>query len=180
MLEAVNGAISTATLMWLFPVVFMLHDFEEIIFIDGWWERHGSAVLPKLPARLRPRFLRIAQMTSAQFAVAVLLEFICFIPVTYAAVERGWLYLLLAANAVLFLHVFTHVGQWLYLGRYTPGVVTAVLLGIPYPVYFFYRLLQEGLIGWGDIYRSLPAGLLVIPLVLLGHELGRRIAPKRT
>lgn len=179
MLDTLNGWFSVGTLLWLFPVMFMLHDFEEIIFIDGWWERHGAAALPRVPVFLRPRLMKIATMTSAQFAVAVMLEFICFIPITYAAAEQGWYLLILSCNAVLFLHVFTHVGQSLFLGRYTPGVVTAVLLGIPYPLYLFYRLIHEDLISMGDIYRSLPFGLLLLPLVLLGHELGRRVAPKR-
>lgn len=176
-MEMLNGWFSVGTLMWLFPGVFMLHDLEEIIFIDGWWDRHGAAVLPKLPARLRPAFLGIARMTSAQFAVAVMLLFICFLPITYAAAELGSYGLLISCNVVLFLHVFTHLGQSLYLGRYTPGVVTAVLLGVPYPLYLLYRLIHEGLITAGDIYRYAPFGILILPLVLLAHELGRRVAP---
>lgn len=177
MLEALNGWVSVNTLLWLFPVFFMLHDFEEIIFIESWWKKYGHAVLPKLPSALQPRVMKMAGMTSGQFAVAVMLEFIVFIPITYAASERGVYLLFLGCNAVLFLHVFTHVGQSLYLRRYTPGVVTAVVFALPYPAYLFYRLTQEGIVTWPDIGLSIPFGILLLPLVLAGHELGRRIVP---
>jgi hypothetical protein len=179
MLAVLDSWFSVNTLIWLFPVAFMLHDFEEIIFIEGWYRKHGAAVMARIPVWMQVRFGKIAGMNSSQFAVAVMLEFIAFIPITYAASEKGFFLPFLGCNAVLFLHVFTHLGQSLYLGRYTPGVVTAVLLCLVYPLYLFDRLIREGIITYGEIMYSLPIGLLVIPLVLLGHELGRRVAPER-
>lgn len=172
-----DGWFSVHTLLWLFPAVFMLHDFEEIIFIDGWYKKHGEAIRPRIPVRMRPGFERVASMTSGQFAVAVLVEFILFIPITYAASERGAMLLFLSCNAVLLLHVFTHLGQSLYLRRYTPGVVSAVLLTTPYTLYLFDRLIREGVVTFAEIAYSLPIGLLIVPIVLAGHELGRRIVP---
>lgn len=28
------------TIVWLFPVIFMLHDFEEIIFVEAWKRKY--------------------------------------------------------------------------------------------------------------------------------------------
>lgn len=177
MLEALNGSVSIQGLIWLFPVIFMLHDFEEIIFVEGWFRKNYPILTERIPASFRPLLAKFSSMTGTQFAVAVLTEFIVFIPVTFAAAEHGFLYMFLAFNSILFLHVFTHAGQALFLRMYTPGVVTAVLITLPYAAYLFYRLLREGLISWNLLLSSIPAGLIVIPIVLLGHELGRRIAP---
>ncbi|MEF2248038.1 HXXEE domain-containing protein [Paenibacillus sp. IITD108] len=73
------------------------------------------------------------------------------------------------------MHVLTHVGQSIYLRMYTPGVVSAVILVLPYTLYLFTRLIREELITWELILLSIPVGFLIIPIVLLGHELGKRI-----
>ncbi len=36
--------MTLSTLLWLFPVSFMLHDFEEIIRIECWIHRNGDRV----------------------------------------------------------------------------------------------------------------------------------------
>jgi hypothetical protein len=178
MLERLDEWVSIPTLLWLFPIVFMLHDFEEIIFIEAWTRKNSVAVLDRVPARFRRIFQRVTDMTSAQFAVAVMLEFIVFIPITYAAAEKGIYYLFLSCNAILLLHALTHVGQSVILGRYTPGVVTVVTIVPVYTLYLFDRMMDEGLIRFADILWSIPAGLLVVPLVLFGHQLGRWVVPK--
>ncbi|MCM3699347.1 HXXEE domain-containing protein [Paenibacillus macerans] len=107
--------------------------------------------------------------------MAVLMEFIIFIPFTYMAAEKGRFFMFLAFNTLFFLHVFTHLGQSLYLKRYTPGVVTAVLVVLPYTTYLFSRMLAEKWVTWGEILLSVPVGFILAPYVLLGHEVGRRI-----
>jgi hypothetical protein len=83
----------------------------------------------------------------------------------------------LSFNTLFFLHVFTHVGQSLYLRMYTPGVLSAVFITFPYSLYLFYRLITEELVTWGQVILSIPLGLIVIPIVLIGHEIGRRVIP---
>jgi NhaP-type Na+/H+ or K+/H+ antiporter len=60
---------------------------------------------------------------------------------------------------------------------YTPGVVSAVLVTLPYSAYLFYKLMTWELVTIKQILFSIPVGLLIIPIVLIGHELGRRIVP---
>ncbi|CAM4295736.1 MAG: HXXEE domain-containing protein [Paenibacillus macerans] len=168
-------SISLQTLVWLFIVAFVIHDLEEIIWVEPWMKKNARRVAPALPLRMRPAFEKMSRLTSSQFAVAVLMEFIIFIPFTYIAAEKGRFFMFLAFNTLFFLHVFTHLGQSLYLRKYTPGVVTAVLVVLPYTVYLFSRLLGEKWVTWGEILFSVPVGFILAPCVLLGHELGRRI-----
>ncbi|MGG1612200.1 MULTISPECIES: HXXEE domain-containing protein [Paenibacillus] len=166
--------ISLSSLVWLFLVVFVIHDMEEIIWVGPWAKRNRQKVVAAVPASLKRSLTQMLDITSGQFAVAVLLEFIVFVPFTLIAAEQGRYFIFLAFNTLFFLHVFTHVAQSLYLKMYTPGVVTAILIVLPYSLLLFNRLLSEKVVTCGEILLSLPVGLLVVPLVLAGHELGKR------
>ncbi|MGG6311338.1 HXXEE domain-containing protein [Paenibacillus macerans] len=166
--------LSIQSLVWLFIVAFVIHDMEEIIWVGPWAKQNRHKVAASVPAGLKRSLTKMLDITSSQFAVAVLLEFVVFIPFTLMAAEQGKFFVFLSFNTLFFLHVFTHVGQSLYLKMYTPGVVTAVLVVLPYTLLLYVRLLSEGLITWGEILLSVPVGLLVVPLVLIGHELGKR------
>jgi len=163
------------TLVWLFIVVFLLHDLEEIIFVESFIKKNRNQVIGKVPVRISKRLDKMFNITSGQFAFAVLLEFIVFIPFVFIAAEQGKFFIFLSFNTLFLLHVFTHFGQSLYLKMYTPGVVSAVLLVLPYSIYLFISLIMENLVTWREILLSIPVGLLIIPIVLAGHELGRRI-----
>jgi hypothetical protein len=180
MLHALNDAISITSLIWLFLAAFMLHDFEEIIRIEPWFRKHADDVLTRIPAALHKDFINLSRMTSSQFAVAVCLEFILFIPVTYLAAERGFYLPFIGFNVMLFIHVFMHVGQAIYVRRVVPGVVTAVLITLPYSLYLFYRLLDANLIDPMDLVYGAPFGLLLVPIVLAGHRLGELLVPYPT
>ncbi|MCH1639265.1 HXXEE domain-containing protein [Paenibacillus timonensis] len=166
--------LSVTSLVWLFLVTFVIHDMEEIIWVGPWAKRNRQKVTVTVPARMKRSLTQMLNITSSQFAVAVLLEFIVFVPFTLMAAEQGRFFIFLSFNTLFFLHVFTHVAQSLYLKMYTPGVVTAVLIVLPYSLLLFNRLLSENLVTWGEVLLSIPVGLLVVPLVLVGHELGKR------
>ncbi|WP_178024672.1 HXXEE domain-containing protein [uncultured Paenibacillus sp.] len=166
--------ISVTSLVWLFLVAFVIHDMEEIIWVGPWAKRNRHKVAVAVPPRMKRSLMQMLNITSGQFAVAVLLEFIVFVPFTLMAAEQGRFFIFLSFNTLFFLHVFTHAAQSLYLKMYTPGVVTAVLIVLPYSLLLFYRVLSEKLVTWGEILLSIPVGLLVVPLVLVGHELGKR------
>ncbi|MGP0583573.1 HXXEE domain-containing protein [Paenibacillus timonensis] len=166
--------LSISSLVWLFLVAFVIHDMEEIIWVGPWAKRNRQKAVAAVPARMRRSLTQMLTINSSQFAVAVLLEFIVFVPFTLMAAEQGRFFIFLSINSLFFLHVFTHVAQSLYLKMYTPGVVTAVLIVFPYSLVLFDRLLSENLVTWGEILLSVPVGWLVVPLVMVGHELGKR------
>lgn len=167
--------ISIQSLIWLFIVIFVLHDLEEIIWVESWTKKNRKQVVNKVPTGIKNQLNKMLNITSGQFAVAVLLEFIIFIPITFIAAEHGKFFMFISINSLFLLHVLTHVGQSLYLRMYTPGVVSAVIFVFPYTLYLFTRLIKEELITWESILLSIPVGFLIIPIVLLGHELGKRI-----
>ncbi|GGH22543.1 HXXEE domain-containing protein [Paenibacillus segetis] len=165
--------ITIHSVMWLFLAVFMIHDFEEIIFVEYWMKRNYPRINERIPAPARRLVKNMSEVTSAQFAVAVALEFIVFIPVTYLAVEQQNYLLFIGFNALLLVHVFTHLGQSILLRAYTPGVVTALLFTLPYSLYLFYRMINDGLVSLKEVLYYAPTGLILLPIVLLGHKLGK-------
>jgi hypothetical protein len=145
--------------------------------VEPWIKKNKNKVIAAIPERLQLRVGKMLTITSSQFAVAVLLELIILIPFTFLAAEKGKYLVFLSFNTLFFLHVFTHVGQSLYLRMYTPGVISAVFITLPYSLYLFYRLITEELVTWDQVILSIPLGLIVIPIVLIGHEIGRRVVP---
>lgn len=150
-----NTNISLNSLIWLFIVTFMIHDFEEIIFVERWMNKNHASARLAFPKPLRRWFDSFRNITSSQFAVAVALEFIIFIPTTIMATDFHHFLLFIGFNAILLIHVFTHLFQSLFLRMYTPGVVTAVFVTLPYTVYLFYRLADIGILNWAMFSNSL-------------------------
>ncbi|REE67304.1 uncharacterized protein with HXXEE motif [Paenibacillus taihuensis] len=174
-----NTHISLNSLIWLFIATFMIHDFEEIIFVERWMGRNYLSARSALPKPLRRWFDSFQNIKSSQFAVAVALEFIIFIPTTIMAADFHHFLLFIGFNAILFIHVFTHISQSLFLRMYTPGVITAVFVTLPYSIYLFYRLSDLGILNWVMFSNSLNVGVILLPLVFFGHIIGRKIIPER-
>lgn len=177
MIQILDDTISVNSLIWLFLAAFMIHDFEEIIRIEPCFRKHHTTIFAKVPARFHKDLHSLSEMTASQFAVAVCLEFIVFIPCTFSAAELGNYLLFLGYNSMLLLHVFMHIGQAIFIRKWVPGVVTALTITLPYSMYLFYRLLKENVVEPSDIFMSIPLGLTLIPIVWIGHKLGEKLVP---
>lgn len=179
MLESMNANISLATLVWLFPITFLLHDFEEIIFVESWFKKNYLRLEPRIPKRMKTVFRDLSKTTAARFSIPVFMQFIVYIIASYLAVEKDFYHLFLGLNILLFLHVFSHVGQTIFFGAYALGVGTSLLVTLPYSIYLFYRLLNENIISYTDMIISLPYGLITVLIVWIGHEIAPRILPDK-
>jgi hypothetical protein len=183
---AINGEIELEpwfdvhTLIWLFPIVFMLHDFEEIIMVETWIKKNTELIYNKLPKRLADRVIKQFSMTTAQFSVSVLIIFLfgsTFMASQY--LHQGPLaniYFFMVCILVFFLHVFTHIGQSVALRSVTPGVITSIFVVFPYGLIVLHTLFTTGVITWSTILLSLPFTLLIFPVVLTAHWIGKKVA----
>lgn len=78
------------------------------------------------------------------------------------------------ALAIFFVHVFGHVALPLFMRAYTLGVITAVLVVLPYSLYGFHRLFAARLIDNTNFTTTLLIGaLLFVPLILAANLLGK-------
>jgi hypothetical protein len=158
-------------LIMLFPVVFMFHDMEEIIFFESWLRRNKPVIhqrFPKLSRRVLPHLERLS---TAAFALAVAEEFVLLSAITCLSVIRnsyGWWFAIFMAFS---LHLLGHVVQWLVFRRYVPSIVTA-LLCLPYCGHTLYRFLATSTMTAVQVLLWTLIGLvLMIANLLLAHKL---------
>lgn len=94
------------------PLVFMLHDFEELIGFQPWLRANRAALLQRFP-RLAPRLVaQLERMLGAPSACSIFLIFLLLTLLScYAALSgdyRLWYGVLAAFTA----HLFVHLLQW--------------------------------------------------------------------
>jgi len=128
MLEFLRTHMDLLTVLWLFPIVFMFHDFEEILTVKKWTRSNRQKVASLIP-KWFPQWLESSfQMTTLQFSRDVLWVFSFITLSVVLAAQFSFYPLFLIFLAIFFLHVFTHLGMSLYLRSYTPGIDIAIFL----------------------------------------------------
>jgi hypothetical protein len=125
-----TSGVSSSLTRWILaaPAVFLVHDGEELLTIVPWLRSHRAV----LPAIVQP----LADVTTPQLAVAMLVLFAGLVAAAIHGVHRArqgrrsLLFLVLAGALVG--NGLTHLGQALAFRGYTPGLITALLVVLPY------------------------------------------------
>lgn len=113
-------------IIYLLPIVFMLHEFEEIIFLRPWLKRNKAWIIEKYP-RLSKPLVGISDLSSAAFTLIVAEEFILVSLATIAALTFDAYYPWLAILLTFSLHAAVHLAQGLALRRHVPVIATSIL-----------------------------------------------------
>ncbi len=170
-------SIDIRTLIWLFPIVFMFHDFEEIILGEPWLKKNGGDILGRMEGRVPPFVARqigaVFAKPAAELALPVSLIFDLAFLSAFIAVQFGAYGFFLLASGSYFLHGFMHVGQAVLLRRYVPAVISSVVFVIPYGLVLYWRLIGEGIVSVPAllVYFLLDVAL-TIPFILAMHRVG--------
>jgi hypothetical protein len=170
--------------LWLLPAIFVVHDFEEILTMESWLGANRERL-----RRLAERFplmrfsLGALDVTQKQFAAAVMVEFLIISGVTALCFlipqSPEIMFVYICFNAALFIHVFIHAAQSLFLKSYTPGAVTAVVVLIPGCIIIFRYLLNTGSADMATLYMSAPLGaILILPMVFGSLYIGKKLFKK--
>ncbi|HEY4282796.1 MAG TPA: HXXEE domain-containing protein [Chthoniobacterales bacterium] len=151
--------MSLALIAWSLTIAALIHIFEEFVFPGGfkaWW----MAYRPEIAASVTNRLLfNVAFATQARRGNGA----------------AAWLALaaLLAGNAVF------HIIGSIQTRRYSPGMVSGILLYIPLAIYGYFYFLRN---GWVSVPAALVAtilgGFLLLHLRRQSPTPGRR-KPKR-
>jgi len=195
--EWLNDKLPLPAVLLLFPVVFMVHDFEEILTVEKWTKQNKEKVFALLPKKLHRFFWSSFHINTLEFAKDV---FWIFLAITAAALEFAkdvfWIFLAITAAALIavlfqwygffliflaifFFHVFTHFGQSVLFKGYAPGVWTSLFLVLPYSLYAYYRLLHERAVQWEDLFWSFIGMTAAACALILFLIRGRDRAAKR-
>lgn len=152
--EWLNDKLPLPAVLLLFPVVFMVHDFEEILTVEKWTKQNKEKVFALLPKKLHRFFWSSFHINTLEFAKDVFWIFLAITAAALIAVLFQWYGFFLIFLAIFFSHVFTHFGQSVLFKGYAPGVWTSLFLVLPYSLYAYYRLLHERAVQWEDLFWS--------------------------
>lgn len=173
------------TIIGLFPIAFMLHDFEEIIFGEAWLRKNAGEirllVKNRIPAFLAGQIDAVFDKTTSELAFPICLIFSLACLSSFLAIEYDQYGFFLIASAVFFLHGFMHLGQSIILRRYVPAAASSILIVIPYGLGLYRRLINAGIIDiTGLLIYLLFSLMIVVPFILVMHKVGDLIYKRLT
>lgn len=160
--------------IWAGPVVFLIHDLEELATIEDWTRLHGD--------RLPEVFRSLLPISTAEFGVAIAALLLVFIAVSWLADRAKGdggravdFFVLLVA--VLGTNAVGHVAQAILLGAYVPGLLTAVLFGLPYACWGLATVTRSGIrsVRW-QVGAVGVAAVVQGPVAALALMLGKSVA----
>ncbi len=159
------------TIVWLLPIVFMIHDFEEIIFFKSWINKNKedlSQRVPKLSKRLLSHFEKLSVQA---FSLAVAEEFIVLNIITIFAVLCENYFLWLGIFMGFFIHLFVHLMQWIVFRKYVPAIFTSVI-SLIYCFFALNFIIENSLFSTKEIVLWSCIGFGVVAVNLfLAHKL---------
>lgn len=143
----------------LFPILFMLHDFEEIIWGHSWLKK--NIYLIDIPKVIQKGLMYVAKLSTRQFSFVVMEEFILCSTISISAFFGKLRWLFLGVMVGYFLHCIMHVLQCLYLKRYIPLVISAIITGLLVGITLWYFLIN-GLSIMTILGDGLIAGIIIV------------------
>ncbi|HEU4389254.1 MAG TPA: HXXEE domain-containing protein [Blastocatellia bacterium] len=157
--------ISKRTSFWMVPILTTLHNTEEVMFMPRLLQVRNSSIPGPLQRVLPP-------LTYEQFLLAVvIMTVIPYFVALYADFDReraAGMYLILSLQAMMLINVFAHLGMAVIMHGYAPGVVTAVVINLPFSLYLLRRALRENWISRKAEALICLAGLALHAAVLPG------------
>jgi hypothetical protein len=156
--------VSLRHILWLGPVVFLIHDLEEVFWTRPWIEKNRYL----FEGTQFEGVIEAMGYQPAKFGLVVALVTVLYGIISLFATRRLQaglsMNLYVSALLILFVNVFTHAGLTVLWGMYTPGVVTAVLVVLPYTVIAF-RVLKARRLLTRTTWKTSPflsVGMLAV------------------
>lgn len=164
-------SFSFLQLLWLVPVFFALHNIEEAPFMADWSK--------KLPIKIHP------VDSMQQFVAAVIVLTLIGFLLTYLGIAQipqptGYLIILEIQMTLVFNAIVPHLLSTLRFRMYSPGVITAILINLPFSYYLFQRALNGGFIIWTQFWVLLAlAPFVTVLTALISLQIGKWLAGLR-
>lgn len=159
-------------IVWMLPVIFMLHDFEEIIMAEVWGKRYHERINRIWPKRQPFGLKYVKEYPTPALALGVNVEFLLFSMVSWLSAVFNSYYVWYGCMMGFIFHlIFVHIILCIPFKGYVPGVITTVIFLIPSIYYAFVsaELLQLNSLTF---FLSLIGGiLLLLTLLPILHKL---------
>lgn len=153
-------------LVWAVPLFIMIHNSEEALTMPRWLHEHMPAVAQQygLPLTHIPSpgelYLALAMGTAVPFLI------------TFFAAMAGprsfGLYLLAGIQSVMLTNaIVPHLIATILLRAYTPGVITAVFVVIPFSIFWFRRILKCDFVAVRPLIFSIVLGAMAYGPIMM-------------
>ena len=151
--------MSFASRSWLGVAVLALHNLEEAATAPAWLQRRGPYLLERLgvvpfagePARLYAGLAVVTLIAAAWVGLA-----------SRASPRSLAVHSVVGLFSMLFVNAFVpHLVGSVWFREYTPGVVSAIGLVIPYGVWFFRRALVDGWVSRNSLAVTCAVGAVL-------------------
>nr|UWI51698.1 HXXEE domain-containing protein [Clostridioides difficile] len=112
--------------IWLFPLLFIFHDMEEIVGFGIWLKKNKSMLDKKYPFVSK----NYENYSTEGMAFAVFEELILSIVFCILAVitDNLYVYLLWLGSFIAYtLHLVIHIGQSIIIRKYIPSLITSII-----------------------------------------------------
>ncbi len=145
--------------LWLVPLLLAAHNAEEAFFFP----RYLPFVLARLPAGWQAV---AAPLTTGQVWIALaIVTAVAFAAAWWAHARpgsRGARWLLLLIQSAMLVNAIWHGGVAVVLFRgYAPGLVTALLLNLPFSLYLLRRAVVERWLSPPALWALAPGAVLL-------------------
>lgn len=110
-------------IIWIFPILFIVHDMEEIMGLGLWLKMNRTLLdrkYPKISNIYNP--YSTEGMTAAVMEEMVLCLIICIIS-RFTGFYGVWL----GAFVAYTFHLIVHIGQSIVIKKYIPAVITSII-----------------------------------------------------
>ena len=159
--------------IWLLPLLFVFHDFEEIIGMRAWTARNAADICQRFP---RFAFIFKSTTTTEGFTLAVVEEFVLLLIIcglTFTGI-RAFNLLWLGTFIAFALHLVVHIGQAVVIRKYIPALATSILV-LPVSLWLIADCIKVSDFSPTEIIiYSLTATVAVGANLLLAHWLARK------
>lgn len=112
-------------LTFLVVVLFLIHEFEEMIMVAPWVRRQ----MRMESSRARNHYFvhRFADASQAVVVFMIGIEFLILAAVALFVLITGWYALMIGFLVPYSLHLIGHISEWFIYRSYTPSLLTSVV-----------------------------------------------------
>jgi hypothetical protein len=155
---------------WGLFVAFVVHDAEEWVTMPGWGARNADR-LRRLYPRVPVRFWRLLDLPAGQVRIGITVMGLLFLAAAALGARTDGVSPVYHVALIGFgVHGLGHVGQAVLARGYTPGVITSVLVVLPFSIWAWSVLDGAGAVT-ADLGVAVAIGVLLIAPVIVGVHL---------
>ena len=110
-------------IFWLFPIIFMLHEMEEIIGFRIWLDKNRDIV-----SKYNKLSILYQNFSNEGFSIAVLEEYLLCIIITCISIFFKTYIVWIGAFIAFSLHLLVHILQSIIIKRYIPALASSIIL----------------------------------------------------